>query len=697
MTKITVCKTLLMPVLALVVAACGGGGGGGIGGQAGATGSGPSGPNRAPVAVTSAEVDLARDSAASLDGSASSDADNDGLSFTWTQTGGEDVTGGAGFLTGAVPAFTAPQDVGTLFFDLVVNDGTDDSNVVSIRVNVLEHLGPSFYVDADNGDDTSGDGSRGNPFATISQAINSIPGPNHDIYVATPLAGPYDETASRLEIPVGTSLYGGYDSNWIRDLSPANLTPLNGDFRAVHFVDVDDEAWFSGFLLVTELAGPALPISTGISVDSGNATLNIQDNVISVGRVAATVAAPADSYGLRLAGVDRVRVLRNTITAGNGGFGADGIDGANGANGDDGTSATSRVGGDDGLSGCSFPTKPACNSGITVTNHGGRGGAGGNNPGGNGNDGGNGRNAGDGITGTGAAGGAGGFGGSSTNQGGHGEGGLGGTNARIITAGNGGRGGDGNGFITAGFYDNTPALDGRTGGHASGGGGGGGGEAGTFDDGGGGGGGGAGGTGGIGGTAGFRGGASIGILLDGVSDATIDSNTITSGNGGDGGDGGTGGFGGNGGTGGNPRAQIGGGERGGHGGGGGHGGEGGEGGSGGGGPSYSILVGAGIAPVISNNLLTSGNGGQPGADGSHAGGGAQGGRWGQNGSHGSNGGAGETSHATIRASFGSAAEGGWSYNIYDASTSDGMSPAISGNTFVTGTAGTRGQSGTTRF
>ena len=174
------------------------------------------------------------------------------------------------------------------------------------------------------------------------------------------------------------------------------------------------------------------------------------------------------------------------------------------------------------------------------------------------------------------------------------------------------------------------------------------------------------------------------VLLDAVTDAIIDSNTITSGNGGDGGDGGTGGLGGNGGYGGNPRAQEGGGERGGHGGGGGHGGEGGQGGSGGGGPSYSIMVGAGIAPVISNNTLISGNG-------------AQGGRWGLNGSHGSNGGAGQTGYSRTRAISGSAAEGGWSYNIYDASTSDGMSPVVNANSFTTGTAGNRGSSGTTRF
>ena len=669
---------LLLITSALLITACGGGGGGES--NTGATATG--GSNRAPVAATSSEIDLARDSAAFLDGSASSDADNDALNFTWTQTGGADVTGGAGILTGATPSFTSPEDVGTLFFDLVVNDGLADSDVVSIRINVLEHLGPSFYVDADNGDDTLGDGSRANPFASISHAIDSIPGPNYDIYVATPLSGAYDETASRLDIPFGTSLYGGYDANWIRDLSPANLTPLNGDTRAIHFVDVDDAAWFSGFLLVTELAGAGSRETTGISVDSGNATLYIQDNVISVGRVWTTQAAPTDSYGLRLAGIDRVRVLRNSITAGDGGFGSDGADGANGADGDNGSHSTSQNGGADGLSGCAYPTKPACHARITVTNHGGIGGRGGNNPGGNGSDGGNGRNAGDGINGSGASGGAGGYGGSSTNQGGHGEGGLGGNNSRIISAGNGGRGGDGNGFTTAGFYNNTPAQGGRTGGHASGGGGGGGGEAGTLDDGGGGGGGGAGGTGGIGGDAGFRGGASIGVLLDAVTDALIDANTITSGNGGDGGDGGTGGLGGDGGNGGNPRGQQGGGERGGHGGGGGHGGEGGQGGSGG---------------VISNNTLISGNGGQPGADGAHSNGGAQGGRWGQNGSHGSNGGAGQTGYSGIRASSGSAAEGGWSYNIYDASTSDGMSPVANANSFTTGTAGNRGSSGTTRF
>jgi hypothetical protein len=679
-----------------MLAACSGGGGGGGGGGDGDSDGGGGSSTANAIADAGPTLDLTRNAAASLDGSGSSDPDGDTLTYRWTQVSGPDVTGGAGFMTGISPAFTAPLDVSTLFFDLTVNDGNGDSATDRVQVNVLEHTGPSFYVDGDIGNDTTGDGSRGNPFATISMAINSIPGPNHDIYVRTRAGGlAYSENGATLMLPNGSSLYGGYGDDWVRDVT-GNRTTLRGNRQAVHFVDVDEDAWFSGFVLLAGNSNLSPPsISSGVSVEAGDATLYIQDNEVRAGSVIAETANPMDSYGLRLVGVNGVRVLRNSIIAGDGGFGSDGDDGINGPNGNSGSSASGQSGGADGLSGCPFSSSPGCV--VGVSNHGGVGGRGGNNNGGNGNDGANGRNYTDGITGTGGNGGTGGSGGSSTNTGGSGGGGIGGNNNRgRLLVGIGGRGGSGDGFITGGFYANDAAQDGNDGDHGDGGGGGGGGEGGLAfgPTGGGGGGGGAGGVGGTGGEAGFRGGASIGLLLSSVADAVIDGNTITSGQGGPGGAGGTGGFGGNGGNGGNGRAKDNSGEAGGHGGGGGHGGEGGQGGAGAGGPSYSIMIGANIAPTISNNTLIASTGGEPGADGDHGSGGALGGRFGNQGSTGGNG---ATSHNSIRASFGSLAEGGWSFNVYDEDTGDGMTPVLNGNNFITGTAGNRGSAGERNF
>jgi hypothetical protein len=584
-------KLLSLVMVSLILAACGGSGGGG--GDDDDEGGGSGTANA--IAEAGPALDVARNTATALDGSGSSDPDGDKLTYRWTQVSGPDVTGGAGFLTGVSPAFTAPLDVSTLFFDLTVNDGNGDSAADRVQVNVLEHTGPSFYVDGDMGNDTTGDGSRGNPFATISKAINSIPGPNHDIYVRTRAgSASYLESGATLMLPNGSSLYGGYGDDWVRDVN-GNRTRLNGNRQAVHFIDVDEDSWFSGFLVLAANSNLAPPsISSGVSVESGDATLYIQDNEIYAGNVIAQTANPMDSYGLRLVGVNGVRVLRNSIVAGMGGTGSDGADGINGPDGNNGSNASGQSGGADGLSGCPFSTSPGCV--IGVSNHGGGGG---------------------------------------------GEGGV---------------------------------IFGPTGG--------------------GGGGGGAGGVGGQGGEAGSRGGASIGLLLSGVVDAVIDGNTITSGQGGPGGAGGSGGFGGNGGNGGNGRAQDGTGEAGGHGGGGGHGGEGGQGGAGAGGPSYSIMIGANIAPTISNNTLIAGTGGEPGADGDHASGGALGGRFGNQGATGGNG---ATTHNSIRASFGSLAEGGWSFNIYDENTGDGMTPVVNGNNYITGTGGSRGSAGDRNF
>ena len=91
-----------------------------------------------------------------MDGSGSSDPDGDALTYKWVQTAGPDVTGGAGFLVGAMPAFNTPVDVSTLFFNLTVNDCNGDSAPDTVQVNVLEHAGPSFYVDGDNGSDNNG-------------------------------------------------------------------------------------------------------------------------------------------------------------------------------------------------------------------------------------------------------------------------------------------------------------------------------------------------------------------------------------------------------------------------------------------------------------------------------------------------------------------------------------------------------------
>ena len=672
-----------------LLTACGGGGGG--------DGTPPSSGgddtiNTAPVAVAGATMEVTRAAVFSLDGSGSSDAEVDPLSYTWTQTLGPDVTNGAGFLTGVSPSITAPLDVSTLRFELVVNDTKVDSVPDTVLLHVMEQAGEAIFVDGTPGvgSDTTGDGRRSTPYASVSQALASVlPTSGYDIYVKTASVD-YDERAATLNIPDGTSLYGGYGDNWVRDVTN-NRTTLLGHKVAVHFENImTDPAWFSGFNLTAADSDGTLPFySSGVSVDDGISSLYVQDNTIVSGNTDDSDSRN-DSYGLRLAGISSVSVLRNTISAGNAGnstnAGSTSVTRINGRNGQHAGPLIYQA----GKGGCEDFTINGCPS---IHNSGGPGGEGGNRGGGNGENGKIGWVSTGGASGSqsGGSGGEGGYGGSSTRTGRDGSPGWGGAGRR------GGNGGLGAGFISNGFYRNTTAQNGQNGSHGVGGGGGGGGEGGGLvgvgDFGAGGGGGGQGGIGGTGGGAGGSGGASIGILLSGVFAAVIDRNTISSGHGGAGAAGGFGGVGGSGGNGGFGGGVNDKGAAGGDGGGGGMGGGGGQGGAGAGGPSYAIFVGSNIAPVISNNSLTTGTGGAPGADGAGSGGGAIGGRNGQSGTNRMGG----TIPRSTRGGTGTPAEGGWAYNIYDITPGDGLVPALTGNTFNAGTAGTRGSAGEKNF
>ncbi|HET6291824.1 MAG TPA: discoidin domain-containing protein, partial [Kribbella sp.] len=69
-----------------------------------------------------------------LDGSGSRDADNDPLTYMWTQTGGPAVT--LSSRTVQKPTFIAPATPATLTFSLVVRDGKVDSAVSTTTVTV---------------------------------------------------------------------------------------------------------------------------------------------------------------------------------------------------------------------------------------------------------------------------------------------------------------------------------------------------------------------------------------------------------------------------------------------------------------------------------------------------------------------------------------------------------------------------------
>jgi hypothetical protein len=74
-----------------------------------------------------------------LDGTSSHDADNDPLTYLWSQTAGPAVT--LSSTTSATPTFIAPATTGgvTLTFQLIVNDGTVDSSADTVDIVVAAH------------------------------------------------------------------------------------------------------------------------------------------------------------------------------------------------------------------------------------------------------------------------------------------------------------------------------------------------------------------------------------------------------------------------------------------------------------------------------------------------------------------------------------------------------------------------------
>jgi hypothetical protein len=93
-------------------------------------------PNNQPVANAGSDQNVASAAVVTLNGAASSDADNDALTYKWMQTAGPTVTLSSD--TAAAPTFTAPTGPAVLTFELKVSD----------ICKALYHHRPSNYESA---------------------------------------------------------------------------------------------------------------------------------------------------------------------------------------------------------------------------------------------------------------------------------------------------------------------------------------------------------------------------------------------------------------------------------------------------------------------------------------------------------------------------------------------------------------------
>ncbi len=490
-------------------------------------------------------------------------------SVVWRQLGGPDVTDGAGRLLGAEVTFRAPNRPTTLRFEMAVTGRGGDVATDEIRIDVYEEADRAVFVDGADGSD-NGDGSRGQPYRTLGRAIDATSGNSADIYLRTIEGASY--AAGSAALSGGTSLYGGYDADWVRDVE-AQAAVTGQDFGLL----VSDSA--RTIVSSVDVFGPDRDESAyGLLVDG------VGRMIFEHSTVVAGSSASGHSTGFAAEVVDELFIVDVTIRAAAAGSGANGIaasDGADGAaSGNDASGVEAGRGGGNGGDGGRGGEGLEAGDDGEPSSLGGSGGDSGENAvpgrgsdgglGGTGGDGGDGVERGGSFTPRGARGGAGGVGGRALGGGGGGgggglvvhDGGGGGGGGGGGAGGRGGGGADG-GYGSVGLWlvdvDSVDirdaTIEGAVAGDGGGGGGGGRGDAGgrggrggegvssfidTAGTGGGGGGGGAGGQGGRGG--GGAGGLSVGLITTDVGEITVSGSSIRAGAGGNGGTGSSGGL-----------------------------------------------------------------------------------------------------------------------------------------------------------
>ena len=259
--------------------------------------------NTAPTVNAGADVDVARSANVSL-AATGTDAQAQALTYRWTQFAGPDVTGGAGFLTGATPSFTAPATVGVIAFSVVASDASLPSAPDTVRVYVLEDPAKAVWVRI--GAAGTPDGTRGAPYPTISAAIAAAAATGADVYASR-------GTYAAVTLASGVSVYGGFEIDWtVRH--PISQADRNTVVRGIGTALFGDG--------VANLTIDGLRIEGLQSLASGSST-----------------------YGMRLLNASNVTVSRNVITAEAGRAGASGTTGGNGSDGTAGLNAASRIGG----------------------------------------------------------------------------------------------------------------------------------------------------------------------------------------------------------------------------------------------------------------------------------------------------------------------------------------------------------------
>ena len=245
-------------------------------------------------------------------------------SIVWAQTSGLDVTGGAGTFTGPAPSFIAPDDVTTVAFDLTVT-GTDGATANdSVVVRVFDDVTQTVFVDGELGNDEAGDGTIFAPFRSLRHGIDAADG--RDVYLRS--VGTYDVSDAAVAIDATTSIHGGYNEAWLRDV--AARTAVSVPASGLSYVDAAAVALSA--LDIVAADAPAGGSSVAVSID-GAGSMTITDSSVTAGAggAGAPAGAGGNSIGVLADDVGEIDVVRSTITAGAAGTGGAAAGAAGGA------------------------------------------------------------------------------------------------------------------------------------------------------------------------------------------------------------------------------------------------------------------------------------------------------------------------------------------------------------------------------
>ena len=175
-----------------------------------------------PVAVVGSTQNVNLGETVTLDASGSSEPNSLPMNYLWTQVGGLPV----GPIPDAVnPIFTAPDTVGALVFELIVQSEAGQSDPETMTIFACVDTERALFVSA--AESVVGSGTRGDPFGNIWQAYQQIDNVHsYDVYMTE---GSYPGPVILRDL---VSIYGGFArETWVRGIS---LTPTVIDVSNSH-------------------------------------------------------------------------------------------------------------------------------------------------------------------------------------------------------------------------------------------------------------------------------------------------------------------------------------------------------------------------------------------------------------------------------------------------------------------------------